>query len=375
MSVQTKITRRKMHQTRLESFFQALLPSPPDRTRIGLLHLPSSVRNRVYEYVGPFGQTIDLNFSNLLIYPYKHYPERLFSARSRCAHVEGVVLRSCDETAVLGEEVYWEYAQETNSNERVAASGAVLLCSNCSDGRSLLFVCRQISEEVLPFFYANNLFTARQGAPYGLKRLSTMGTPGLQSLKSLTITLGTEDSLIHPGELFTLPAPLQDNHRNSCASLTAYKAVVERLARHIAPNRCELYLVFRVATFNLLEEVLLPLFQLPTLKNCGLWPFIGNDAPEPVCLCVQSADCSQRAQDTVPIFYPDNLRPVLKAPQLPSAPVEKTELMLRSAIYRLTFQPSMSGTWFRYLELPAELRLRILGKLKLCSRSRSQPVH
>ncbi|USP79292.1 hypothetical protein yc1106_06566 [Curvularia clavata] len=269
-----------MYQTRLESFFQASSPSPLDGTRIGLLHLPSSVRNRIYEYAGPFDEIIDLNFSNLLIYPYKHYPDRLFSARIRCAHMGGKVLRGCNETALLGEEVYWEYAQQPPNNEAVAASGAVSLCAMCSDGRSLLFVCKKISEEVLPLFYANNLFTVRQGAPYGLKRLSMMGSLGLTYMKSLTITLGTEDSLVRLGEMFILPTPLRSNHKSSRASLAAYKAVVKHLAEHVTPNRCELYLAFRIATFNLLDEVLLPLFQLPTLKHCGLSPFIGSDSGE-----------------------------------------------------------------------------------------------
>jgi hypothetical protein len=46
---------------------------------------------------------------------------------------------------------------------------------------------------------------------------------------------------------------------------------------------------------------------------------------------------------------------------LPAAPIHETELTLESTIRKLTSTPIVEDPGFRYIDLPTELRLQILG--------------
>lgn len=227
-----------MRQSRLESYFKVPARLPPPSC-LSLPDLPLSVRRLIYEYAGLAGKTIDLNFSNLLIYPKNQYPDSTFAVRSRCVHVCIPVIRQWDETAPVGENEYWEA-----DNEEEALNGDAQLlrmdhCAGCSDGRGLLFVCKKISQEVVSFIYSNNVFTVRQGSPHGLKRVGSMGKHGMAALASLTIKLDTNDerSYFDSGDLHeSLPSPLHLNDKIMRSVVREHKTIIERLAKHIKPS-------------------------------------------------------------------------------------------------------------------------------------------
>jgi hypothetical protein len=291
-SLQLTVRLFAMRQSRMESFFEAPL-RPPPRPGLSLLDLTPSIRRLIYKHASLVDQTFDLNFSNLLVYPYKQYPDSTYAARSRCAHYDLPIIRRKDETAPVGEEEYWELDME-NEGWSVTTEPQLFRiqpCWGCVDGRSLMFVCRLISREVVPFIYANNIFTVRQGAPHGLKRVKLLGVEGMAALKSLTMKLETNKERLRfdVDNVHELPPrPLQlgkTSSRASRASLEDYDAVIRRLGQHVRPNKLAFYLIFGIVNFHMLDEVLRPLFHLPELQQCGLWSLVGVQYPKRVSYC------------------------------------------------------------------------------------------
>ncbi|KAL5381472.1 hypothetical protein DPSP01_007185 [Paraphaeosphaeria sporulosa] len=94
-----------------------------------------------------------------------------------------------------------------------------------------------------------------------------------------------------------------------------WEKLVQRLADNIRPNHLTLYLIVNAEDAQTARSILKPLDQLPTLKNCGLW--LNKD----------------------------------KIPELKTI-AQETAKCLTSSVR--TMKP------FRYLELPIEIRWRIL---------------
>jgi hypothetical protein len=271
-----------MRQSRLESYF-GVPRRNPSPTRCPFTDLPPSIRCLIYEYAGPAGQTIDLNFSNLLVYRYKQYPDLTFAVRPRCVHSYFTVVRGRDTTAPIGETEYWEESGEWEA-ESLCTEGH----PSCSDGRSLLFVCKSVYKEVVSFIYSRNIFTVRQGAPHGLKRVARMGVDGMTALTSLTIKLDTNDKpscLSYGYSNEKAPRLLYLNRAHMRTIIREYEGIIERLAKHVTPRNLAFYLIFRVSGLDVLQKVLQQLSQLPTLKECGIWTFVGLQTPSWVSLC------------------------------------------------------------------------------------------
>lgn len=360
---------------------------------MGLLDLPLSVRRLIYDYAGLAGQTIDLNISNLLVYPYQQYPDSTHAVRLRCARPELNLIRNRDVTAPTGEEEYWEL----KSNERSTSEEQYRLlsthrCSGCVDGRSLIFTCKEIAYEVVPFVYANNNFIVRQDAPHGLKRVNMMGPEAIQALKSLTMKLDLLEERVqvatHSADKLHLQ-PLHLYERSSRSNFDEYTAAIKHLSENMRTGRSIVNLIFRVACCRMLDDVLLCLFQLPRLMYCGLWTSFGLGTPALVrvnatlarrhlliscqsswngittalvrCLFVQCAFCTKISplglSYSRPIFKttPSSVEP-------PSAQIEETRAALASVNRRFTSHSAEIRSSFRYLDLPAELRLQILSE-------------
>ncbi|KAF2678817.1 hypothetical protein K458DRAFT_408523 [Lentithecium fluviatile CBS 122367] len=350
-----------MRQSRLESY----LDVPPHATReppqpdLGLLELPPAVRRRIYKHAGLAGNTIDLNFSNLLIYPYQQYPDSAFAVRSRCAHnVDFPIVQRRDDTAPLGAGEYWEVEEEGDAHQGEAEGLRLEPCDICSDGRGLLFVCKKISEEVVPFVYSNSTFTVRQRAPHGLRRLNLVGKQGLAALSSLTMKLDAGDGQLRVDTEYSEEWPPQPLDLNNSLRVTMkeYEAVIEHLSNQIRPRSLSLHLIFRVSSFDTIHKVLHPLYQLSPLKECGIWTFVGLEIPgwlEPPNPRLRYLKLSQ-------LPLPSSLHS-------PSTSLRETELVVHKAIHRLISYSPVLGSGFRYLDLPTELRLQILGYTDLVS--------
>jgi hypothetical protein len=273
----------RMRQSRLGSYFTLPIRRSPSPC-LNLLDLPPSVRSLIYEYAGPVGQTIDLNFSNLLVYPYKQYPDSAFALRSRCLHnlSDWPIVRKTDDTAPMNENEYWELEDEGEPCESEVRGFRLERCDACCDGRSLLFVCKAIYNEVVSSIYAKNIFTVRQGSPHGLKRLQLMGDSGIFALTSLTMRLDTNDeqSSFCPDYRYEIaPRPLQLDNKNMRAIFQEHETVFHRLSEHVRPNNLTLYLICRVLDRPTLAQILHPLTKLPLLKECGIWSFVGPQNP------------------------------------------------------------------------------------------------
>jgi hypothetical protein len=254
---------------------------------MGFLDLPLSVRRLIYDYAGLVGQTIDLNISNLLVYPYQQHPDSTHAVRLRCARPELVLVRNRDATASSGQEEYWEL----KSNERSTKDEEYRLlsthrCSGCVDGRGLMFTCKEIACEVVPFVYANNNFIVRQESPHGLKRVDMMGLEAIRALKSLTVKLDLLEGRVQVATHSVDKLPLQPLHlyeRSSRSNFEDYTMVIKHLSENIRPDKLSLNLIFCVACCRMLDDVLHSLFQLPRLKKCTLWTFFGLGDPALVC--------------------------------------------------------------------------------------------
>ena len=347
-----------MRQSRLESFFET--PArPPPQPRLGLLDLPPSIRQLIYKHAGLVDQTIDLNYSNLLVYPYKQYPDSCFAVRLRCAHSALPIVRRRDDSAPIGEEEYWELDEEEWELETTEPQLlSVDRCVECSDGRGLLFVSKRISREVVPFVYANNIFTVRQEAPHGLKRVKMIGVDGMAALTSLTMKIGKKEGRLrfdanHVND--SPPQPLHLGQKSSRTSMEDYEAVIERLAKHVRPRKLAMFLILGAPNLHILHQVLRPLFQMPTLKHCGLWSFV---RPQ-ISRAVEYNTIPGRftlTEDAPPLTPRTSF-------QIPTAPIEEATSILEFATRKLTSGANEIGAGFRYLDLPAELRLHILGNM------------
>lgn len=264
-----------MRQTRLETYFTVLRPRRRPRPGLTFLHLPPNVRRQVYEYLGLTGQTIDLNFSNLVAYPRNAYPDTAFAVRFRCRHeAEAGTLRRLNAgDALFGEDEIWVLDREDDTPDMQDR------CRKCSAGYSLLFVCKEISREVQELVYGSNTFTVRQGCPNRLKRLKQMNGKALAALKCLTLKLDTDYEYSWCDDANTidkrLPQPLDINSKAGRAVLQDFRQAIERLVQFVPPNQLSLFLIFRFADQDGLNAVLAPLSQLPVLRDCGIWTFGG----------------------------------------------------------------------------------------------------
>lgn len=270
-----------MRQPRLEQYFKTPAAPAPD-PGLSFLDFPHNVRKLIYEHVGITDRTIDLNFANLFVYRRNEYPSSVFSYKNPCWHVHAPVRRLRDEEIQFGQEEVWEEDIDENDMD-------IGYTPCCDDNYALLLVSKFIHAELLPLVYSSNDFTVRQGNPNGLTRLRNMGKTAMAALTSLTIRLDSpqdyacfcKDDLQDED----LPSPIDIIHAGGlrCADIAkdrlimeGFKEVISRLAASIKPDTLSLYLVFRTKNVETLRAVLETMSQLPLLKECGIWTFVGE---------------------------------------------------------------------------------------------------
>ena len=98
-----------MRQRRLEGYFISS-KAPLTPSRCGFPHLPRSVRELIYGYAGLNRIFVDLNYSNLKIYPRGAYPEttdyRTLDTRG-CYNLKKIDVVELDEAQEAGNEAVY----------------------------------------------------------------------------------------------------------------------------------------------------------------------------------------------------------------------------------------------------------------------------
>lgn len=303
--------------------------------RRGFLDLPSQLRQRIYRYAEITGKVIDLNWQ---------YDEiTLVDSDGEITEVDTTGCRHENNSAIVSREDYftlerhWEYDEEQRGSIRISDS----CCDNegCfawDSGFALLLASKTIFLEIWEMVYRENRYLLDRSAPGGFQRFMNLGWHSIRVLTHLTIRLDGEppetmDLTLHWTRTQDL-LPLKPNSRYGKQAYKQWADLVARLCEcPIAPGRLNLFLVASVAGVNEAELVLRPLESLPSLKRCGIWL---NEKPIP--------ELKALIRETVErLIMP-------KDGEEKEEEVEKVE-------------------YFRYLDLPQEIRLRILSFSDICA--------
>ncbi|KAF2465008.1 uncharacterized protein BDR25DRAFT_306872, partial [Lindgomyces ingoldianus] len=295
------------------------------------LDIPPKARKLIYEYAGLTGRTIDLNYSNLVLYPQNEYPDSLWSQRIGCFHHSHLTIKRCEDYTTL--EPYWECNRKRT--DLIPIHNYFYHCEHydCASFEdppySLLLASKSIFTEVFQTIYERNTFRICRSSPEGFSPLfNELGHAALQELSNLTIRLDGE-----PPETIVLGVdwarleqllPIKLHSRYGKAALSDWQNLVRRLSRCVRPNRLTLRLIAKAPDVKTAEALLEPLNQLPTLKECCIW--------------------------------------------LNQDPIEGFLDLIQKTVQRLTTRPPSDPKMpFRYLDLPQELRFRILEYTDLVS--------
>jgi hypothetical protein len=148
------------------------------------------VRHLIYSYAGLDNLFVDLNYTNLKVYPKGTYPDTLFcrklDAESDCVHR----LKKLD---FSGPDEMWELVR---GPENGAKCGKDVWGREYGDFQHLLLVSRQIGGEVEAFVYSSAVFRVCMGQPLGLARLWRMSSSALSVLSSLTVRLDLSKTVV-----------------------------------------------------------------------------------------------------------------------------------------------------------------------------------
>jgi hypothetical protein len=218
---------------------------------------------------------------------------------------------------------------------------------------SLLLVCKVVSQEAHDILYKTNYFAISQRDPGGLHGLERLSGNAIKNLRTLLIHI-TPCTCLAPHctkalrrsphstasfmnmalggcfANFNLREQLHDRSlSNTCRTdrrfFEQWERVCHRLAEHILPDQLSLYIVGHVKNRRVAEQILHPLYQLPTLRNSG------------ICLGPSSHP------------YQDELRD-----------------LATTAVKRLTCKAVLAlPQTFPFLNLPRELQLQILADTPL----------
>ncbi|ORY04578.1 hypothetical protein BCR34DRAFT_633984 [Clohesyomyces aquaticus] len=206
---------------------------------------------------------------------------------------------------------------------------------------SLLLVSKQVKKEVEAFVYERNSFIVCRGNPHGLERLGRISIDGLGALTSLTIRLDGRSCVDRKRRsLYSIcPYPIEMRSQQGRVLLEAWEAVVKRLARFVTPRRLTLSLILGTTDMDSVKAILEPLRELPLLKHCAI--------------SVQRSNGMEVLPEASSV-----------AKRLDSSGLSR---LVRKTLSRVTQTTSHHGSTFRYLDLPPELRFRILEYTELVS--------
>lgn len=252
-----------MPQQRLERYF-ASSKSPRPATRCGLLQLPPSVRELIYQYVGLDHTLVDLNYSNLTVYAKGAYPETI-DCRKLDTHGD-YVLQKLD---VPDPSEVWEIEE----GEDLDYYGASPWGRAYGVHQSMLLVCRQIHQEVEAFIYAGAVFRVCLGHPLGFTRLLSMSDHALSNVRSLTIRLDVPKASANRNG-WAPPCPPSESLDLSTEPgklvLKSWLSVLHRSVHSLRPRQLRLRVIFCAKTMADAKAIIEPMLQLPQLKDCGI---------------------------------------------------------------------------------------------------------
>jgi hypothetical protein len=297
--------------------------------------LPLKARNLVYKYLELTGYTVDLNYTEFCIYPQNEYPD---DSRADIAEglEEGSTITRCEDYRTLEE--YWEWSCDELYSYRSSYNHKY---DGCEKGNFTAETVRDEygskaeAPEIFKTIYKSNHFRICRGSPGGFAPFFQLPTDALCELGTLTVRLDGEpqETIKLDGDWARLKrlAPLKLYSRHGKTAMKEWERLIQRLTECVRPSHLTLYLIVNVPDIKTAEAVLKPLGQLPTLKNCGIW--------------------------------------------LSSKSIPQFNRLIRTTIGRLT-TPSLDhrnmptrtlDQPFRYLDLPQELRCRILEYSDLIS--------
>ncbi|KAH7381236.1 hypothetical protein DE146DRAFT_279556 [Phaeosphaeria sp. MPI-PUGE-AT-0046c] len=331
-----------MPQFRLEHYFTASRP-PCIQSGRSFLDLPPHVRRLVYEYAELGSQFIDLNYTNLLVYPHGEYPET-----RGCCKVQPFEsyseLRKLD---VVGWEELWE--MDVNSLEQNSVSKSIW---NKPWGgvQAMNLVCRDVHREVETYIHSTSIFRVCLGQPLGFSRLERMSETALSHLTKLTIRLDqtryeVQDDPWGPNP----PEHIDLSKRWSKKILRDWMRKLDLLVRTLRPQTLRLNVIFRARALRDAKAILEPLVRLPLLRGCGI--------------CVDLYGQNRFWKKEV-LQYSQ-----IECWQLARADTDETDIsrLAQHIIKKVTMVESTISVPFRYPDLPQEIRLSILGYTNLIS--------
>ncbi|KAF2737673.1 hypothetical protein EJ04DRAFT_574410 [Polyplosphaeria fusca] len=332
-----------MRQPRIRDYFNSSSKqsTPP---RASFLHLPYPIRRKIYDYTNPVGNLIDLNYTNLKVYPRDCYPDKFWTCCRTCSHFD---------YSVRSIEIDGTFVWEADYDED-ACSMSWTECACVQPPFSLVFTSKQISREVLDLIYRGNAWRVSQAGPNGLRGLYTIPSTSLSKIKSLSIRLGEDVVFQHdpyPYKHPNIPAPISIGTKVGRDAVAQWDVLVKRLAHAMEPEQLELSLTFVTIDLDSARAILKPMEQLLPLAECGIWA------------AVLSRREYRELVSAVPIHQESPLRDQLR---YCAQGRTLTDLLASTAKKRIhRFQEHQRG--FRFADLPKELRLQILEKTDLVS--------
>ncbi|KAF2865768.1 hypothetical protein BDV95DRAFT_599465 [Massariosphaeria phaeospora] len=170
-------------------------------------------------------------------------------------------------------------------------------------------------------------FRICRSSPRGFTPFFELSNENLYDLRTLTVRLDPElPAVIKLGGDWTRLAelaPLNLRSRNGKSAMEDWETLIRRLAQCIRPNYLTLFLIVKTLDIETAEAVLKPLKLLPTLNGCGIW--------------------------------------------LNKKAIVELNDLIRNTVGHVTTPSGGGPQSFRYLDLPLELRYRILEHSDLIS--------
>jgi hypothetical protein len=252
-----------MPQRRLDYYF---VPSNPPFVplRCSFIDLPLPVRKLIYSYAGLDQTFVDLNYTNLKVYPRGTYPDT-----RDCRKLDTKGWYELQKLDVDSEDV-WEI---TDNSESLRQYGKSLWGNVYGQCQSMLLVSKQLHQEVEAFIYSGAVFRVCMGQPLALTRLLRMSNNALSKLSSLTIRLDVPRSIVWDDGWAYSPTPPEHIDLSTWQGRTILKSwtsIMDRLAQLITPGQLRLRVIFRAKTMDDAKTLIEPMMQLPLLKDCGV---------------------------------------------------------------------------------------------------------
>ena len=292
--------------------------------RLSILDLPVRIRELICSYAGFTGFIGDLNYQDLTVYPLDEYPSTEDVEDVFCFHGADLPISRRQDPQTFDE--YWESPYDRFCVRR----DLYPQCKNekCEFGTTCQQSCcdyfhdKSTHPELFRIMMQKNHLRICQGSPGGFQPFHELSKDVLSELGTLTVRLDGEplDEIRLGGDWMRLHElkPYNLRSRYGKTAMKEWEKLIARLAECIRPSHLTLYIVTKASDIETAKVILKPLNKLPTLKGCGI-----------------------------------HLH--LKAS-------EEFKQLARETVERLCSPPTDSELYapFRYLDLPQELRYKIL---------------